>query len=250
MEFIPLLSFTDESIYQYISKDKDIFRVYCTSNCFNPQLLSKYHIQIFNGETPIQDAKFVKFLESAGNYHHAQFAVIFPPYQVWQIEKPPIPNSTLLGEANVKYIASNYPINSDDYTPIQKFQNIFLYQNKNFKSRAYFIGSNENVKIRMYTPNNITFEFAKASGPRNLILAENYYPGWYAFIDHQKFKVQRFDPIFRKITVPPSTDKVELKYQPESFMQGKTITFATIAVLIMIVYRISPKRRNGQYRNS
>src|SRR3990167_1339133 len=57
---VPNLSFKNEALYQYLDSNQDIFRVYCTSYCFNPQLISKYKIQTLHGETPIQDAEFVK----------------------------------------------------------------------------------------------------------------------------------------------------------------------------------------------
>src|SRR3990167_3553612 len=107
---IPNLIFTNEPLYQFLAEDKGFYRVYCTTYCFNPQLISKYKIQILHGETPIQDAKFIDFLEQAGGYHYDKFAVIFPPYQVWQRDNPPEPNAYLLGLANVKYVASTYPV--------------------------------------------------------------------------------------------------------------------------------------------
>src|SRR3990167_11324072 len=105
---VPNLSFKNEALYQYLDSNQDIFRVYCTSYCFNPQLISKYKIQTLHGETPIQDAEFVKFLSKAGNYEYSNFAVIFPPYQVWQRKQPPQPRADLLSLANVKYVASTY----------------------------------------------------------------------------------------------------------------------------------------------
>jgi len=230
---IPSISFDNQQIYQYISSDKDLFRVYCTSYCFNPQLISKYQIQTLHGETPIQDAAFVKFLAEAGNYDWSYFAVIFPPYQVWQKENPPVPNADLLGNANVKYIASTYEIRNSDFVSISKFDNIFLYQNRKFKPRAYFEGPDEPAKILKYTPNGITFSFNSSANYRNLIISENFYPGWIVYSNHQKFNVQKQPPIFRKVIIPSNSQILELKYQPESFALGKTISLATVTVLIL-----------------
>ena len=58
---LPNLEFGNEMLYETISKDKSLFRVYCTTSCFNTQLLSKYNIQLLNGETPIQHLDFVNF---------------------------------------------------------------------------------------------------------------------------------------------------------------------------------------------
>ncbi|MDO8487530.1 MAG: hypothetical protein Q7S45_04500 [Candidatus Curtissbacteria bacterium] len=135
---IPNLSFSNESFYQYLANDRDIFRVYCTTYCFNPQLLAKYNIKILAGETPIQEKSVVDFLEKAGNYKYQHFAVIFPPYQVWQVPNPPQPNPSLLAQANVKYVASTYKLGDENFKFVGQFQNILLYINR-FKSERALI---------------------------------------------------------------------------------------------------------------
>lgn len=229
----PYLSFKNDQLYQYLANDHDLFRVYCTTYCFNPQLISKYKIQVLHGESPIQDAKFVKFLESAGNYRHAQFAVIFPPYQVWQVNNPSQPNAMLLGLANVKYVVSSYHLSSDEFNLIQKFGNFYLYKNDFFKPRVYFEGSDQKVSIEKYSPNRIIVTFKKSLSPQVLIFSEKFYPDWYASVNNQKFKVEPYLSVFRKVVIPGNTDRIELKYEPQSFKTGKIITLATIFVLLM-----------------
>jgi len=233
IQTISNLNFGNEALYQFLAKDRELFRVYCTTYCFNPQLISKYNIQILNGETPIQDAKFIKFLSQAGNYQYSEFAVIFPPYQVWQTENPTPPNSYFLGLSNVKYVASTYPITDQDFIYLDKFENIYLYQNKKFKPRVYFEDDNSEAKIVKYSPNLIQVKFQKDTIPKNLIFSENFYPGWFGFTDYQKYIITEKEPIFRKITVPSGTESLELKYQPESYLLGKTLTLATIVALLL-----------------
>ena len=230
---VPNLSFKNEALYQYLDSNQDIFRVYCTSYCFNPQLISKYKIQTLHGETPIQGADFIEFLARAGNYQFDKFAVIFPPYQVWQKANPPQPNAYLLGLTNVKYVASTYEIKGENLLFLDKFQEIYLYLNKKYRPRVYFENSNEQVKIKKYSPNQIVIEFAKAPVVQTLIFSENFYPGWFAYGANQKFKVEKQEQIFRKVIVPAGTSVLELKYQPESLTFGKTITIATVIALIL-----------------
>lgn len=241
---VPLLRFGNESLYQYLASDSDFFRVYCTTYCFNPQLISRYKIQVLHGESPIQDAKFVKFLESAGNYQYDQFAVIFPPYQVWQKENPPIPDPNLLGQANVKYVGSTYQLRNGNFDFINKFGDVYLYKNNIYKGRAFFENSEGNVIIAAYTPNEIELKFKKSAYFRNLILSENYYPGWYAYVDGQKLNVENYANVLRKVIIPPNSDSVLFKYQPSSFMLGRAITFGTIIFIILYFSRRSSKK-NG-----
>src|SRR4030042_5922455 len=153
--FVPNLLNNNESLHQDIAKDKDIFRVYCTTYCFNPQLVSKYNIQVLHGETPIQHKSFIDFLQKAGGYTYADFAVIFPPYQIWQIENLPFPNAKILGEVNVKYIASTHQIEKDDFIFQNKYGDVYLYKNNMFQTRFFFEGSSQEVKLEKYSPNSI-----------------------------------------------------------------------------------------------
>lgn len=242
---IPALSFENRELYQFMARDKDTFRVYCTTYCFNPQLVAQYKIQVLHGETPIQHLDFVKFLAKAGNYQFDKFAVIFPPYQVWQTADPPVPSTHLLGLANVKYIATTYQISSPDFLYIDQFDDIYLYQNKQFRQRAYFADLTP-VNIN-YTPNAITIQFPQTSTFKDLIFAQNYYPGWVSQIDNRLYPLLRQDPVMSKILVPPQTETVQLKYQPESFKIGRTLTFATTIFLILWLI---PSRKKKQKLSS
>lgn len=230
---IPSLNFKSESLYQYLANDKDFFRVYCTTHCLNPQLAARYKVQILDGENPIQDASFVKFLQKAGNYSWNQFAVIFPPYQVWQVENPPVPNSQILGKVNVKYVASTYPVESGEFEKVYDSNGILLYKNSNYHRRAFFEDDQDPVEIPNYSPNRILLKFQPEPVVRKLIVADNYYQDWFAYINHQKHSVMPADNQSRLIIVPKNAAEVELKFQPQSFQFGKTITVSTLIVLVI-----------------
>ena len=227
------LDFKNQEIYQFLAKDKDLFRVYCTTYCFNPQLVQKHNLQILHGETPIQDKKFVDFLQEAGNYSYEKFAVIFPPYQAWQVETPPVPNAALLGLANVKYVASTYKLENNNFMTVGKFDNVYLYQNRLYKSRVFFKNSEENITIEKYSPNRIIVKFKKSDVSREMVFSEKYYPGWFVYMNNKKYKAELEEPIFRKIVVLPDTDRLEMVYAPESFKTGRMITLGTICFLII-----------------
>ena len=238
---LPSLSFNNEDVYQYLASERGIFRVYCASYCFNPQLISNFHIQTLDGETPIQDSNFIKFLEKAGNYQFDKFAVIFPPYQVWQNPTPPSPNASLLGQANVKYVVSTYQIENADFEFVHKFDNLFLYKNTQFMPRAHFADSPDPVQIVKYTPNEIQFQFSSAGKPRNLIVSEKYYPGWQADTNGKKLNVLQLNQVFRQITIPPGSESLVLKFRSGSFLFGSTLTVSTV-FLLMFCFWYSRKK--------
>lgn len=240
LDSIPNLNFSNQAIYQYLERDQDFYRVYCTTNCFNPQLLAKYQVQILNGENPIQQTEIVNFLQKAGNYQWNNYAVIFPPYQVWQTDNPPIPNAYLLGMANVKYVASTYPIISENFIFLEKFHDIFLYKNNQFKKRFRFENSEDQVYLARYLPNAVNLKFERQKTAATIVISENFYPGWVASLINQKFNVERKDEIFKKIVIPSDTEDVWLKFQPKSYIIGRTITLGTLTFLLL--YLIKKKK--------
>ncbi len=247
----PSLSFSNESMYEYLNNDRDIFRVYCTSNCFNAQLLTKHRIQILNGENPLQIKKSIDFLEKAGNYSFQKYAVIFPPYQVWQVENPPQPDANLLGLANVKYVASVYQLTSDNFVLVDKFSNVYLYQNLKYQKLFYFLNDiSRTVSVQKFSPNDIILSFPKSANSNDLAIFEVDYPGWSAYMDNRKVSLTSHLSYFKKITVPPNTSAVKLKFEPSSLLFGKTISLTTLLFIIIYACYISIQKKNGKYRNT
>lgn len=238
---ISSLNFKNLQLYDFIASDKDTFRVYCATYCFNPQLAQGKNIQLINGENPIQVKSFVNFLETAGNYTYGNFAVIFPPYQAFQTDKPPQPNGQLLGAANVKYVASTYELDDHNFTFIEKFENVNLYKNNLFKKRAYFENANEEINLTSISPNKIYLSFVPSDKDRALIYSENYDSSWEASTSNNYERVEKFQEVFRKITVPANSSSLSLRFKPKSFIFGAMITTGTIALLPLLT--IKSKKR-------
>lgn len=232
----PFLDFSNKALYEYIAKDKEIFRVYCTTYCFNPQQLSKYKIQLLAGETPIQQQNAVNFLKRAGNYNFEKFAVIFPPYQVWQVENPPQPNIQLLGIANVKYIASTYVLDDADLNYIDKFNNIYLYKNNLFKPRYYFFNSQDLINIDLYSPNTIKLSFPSQNESRVLNISETFFPGWYTKVGGQKLTIKKDQNNFQTVTIPPFTSQLVLQFLPNTLLLGSSISVGFFLLLFILFW--------------
>jgi len=231
------LDFKKADIYQFLASSPGQTRVYCTTYCFNPQQIPRYGIEVLHGETPIQTKNFIKFLALAGNYQFANFAVIFPPYQVWQVANPPVPNLDLLSKANVKYVASTYKIDMSQLTFMNKFDKVYVYRNENIKNRAYFQENGDPVEIKNYSPNVVTLKFEAKNYGRTLIISQNYYPGWVYYNDNKKAEVEKYQDVFQSVKVAPKTEEVILKYAPKSYELGKTITIGTIVFLLLFAFR-------------
>lgn len=232
------LKFNNIELYEYLSSDKSYFRTYCATYCFNPQLSSQYGLQLLNGETPIQVESTVKFLAKAGNYKSHTFAVIFPPYQLWQTDNPPHPKADLLGQANVKYIASTYEITDKSLISLGKFDQVYLYLNKQFKNRFYFLQKTSVPEISQYTPNSVTINLSPGNDHQKLIFAESYFPGWQASVDGNRLPVSKYLDTIQSLEAPSSGNLIVLEFMPQSFIFGASITIVTISALLFFALKI------------
>ena len=72
-----------------------------------------------------------------------------------------------------------------------------------------------------------------ATGNNLLFLSEVYYPyGWKAFIDGQETQIHQLNYLFRGVVVPAGTHMLEMKFNPESFRLGGTISLVSNILLL------------------
>jgi hypothetical protein len=79
-----------------------------------------------------------------------------------------------------------------------------------------------------------------------LVLSDNWYPAWKAFLDGQEVEVMRANGAFRGIVLPSGEHTVEFKYISSSQSTGRWLTFAgLLAVAAGIVGSVIPRRRKS-----
>ncbi|MFH1800839.1 MAG: YfhO family protein [Candidatus Omnitrophota bacterium] len=80
------------------------------------------------------------------------------------------------------------------------------------------------VSFERYEPDRIKLR-VNASQDSILVLSENYYPGWKAFLDGLEVPIFRSDYTFRSVEVPKGQHSVEFIFQPASFRWGLAVSF-------------------------
>ena len=107
--------------------------------------------------------------------------------------------------------------------------------------------STASVRIEKFDDELIQFD-VNASGNNFLFIGDTYmtgetnyklfkvHTGWKAFIDGVETKIYRTNHAFRGIVVPEGTHKIELSYQPESFVISKylSLTFSSVIMLGLV----------------
>jgi hypothetical protein len=89
------------------------------------------------------------------------------------------------------------------------------------------------AKIVRYLPNRVEVEVAGDS-PGFLVLTDIWFPGWQSFVDGRASRLYRANFLFRAVEVPAGSHRVEFRFLPESYRQGKIVSLVSCAVLICL----------------
>src|SRR6185295_11361203 len=81
-------------------------------------------------------------------------------------------------------------------------------------------------------PNRLEVKTESVS-PAILVLSENHYPGWRAYVDGKSVEVIRVNYNLRGVAVPAGNHVVEFVYRPKSVLLGLIITLVTGALVLL-----------------
>ncbi len=95
------------------------------------------------------------------------------------------------------------------------------------------------------TPNGVVLAVNSSQEGAKLTLADQWYPGWRAWVDEKEVTIERdaATGIFRAVTVPAGQHTVTFRYLPTSFRVG--LYLACLATLICTAGAVAARRRNG-----
>jgi len=136
------------------------------------------------------------------------------------------------------YIVNKYKVERDD---LKILQNIFdndidlreeavLEKDPNIKT---YEDSDSAVKIISYNSSQVDIE-VQAQNQGILILSDNYYPGWKAYINDNQTEIFRANYTFRSIVVPEGKSVVKFIYAPDSFRYGLYLFLFGLALMVAI----------------
>lgn len=74
---------------------------------------------------------------------------------------------------------------------------------------------------------------SESEQPGFLLLTNNFYPGWTAFVDSKKTKIYRADFTFVAVEMPEGKHLIEFHYQPQLFIYGGLISLFSWANLCL-----------------
>ena len=93
--------------------------------------------------------------------------------------------------------------------------------------------SDGKVKILKYSPNIVSIE-ADFNGAGFLVLSDQFYPGWKAYIDGKQTKIYKTNGVLRGIVVPPGGHEVIFRYSPGKIYAAMAFSGTLLAGLLVL----------------
>ncbi len=213
------------------------YRVYSPSYSLPQQTAARYQIELADGIDPMQQTSYLSFMEDATGVPNQGYSVTLPPFATAHPVFDNIsyqPDSVLLGILNVKYVVSAFEIANDRLDLIRAFDGINIYDNKDFRPRAWLQAGPDvqnasftPVEILAWSPDRIEMRTGQAG---KLVLSEIFYPGWKAWIDGKPAEIKPALGILRSVEIPTGTHYVTFEFQPLTVYVG--LAFSTAGWLI------------------
>jgi hypothetical protein len=215
------------------------FRVYSPSYSIPHHTGAVYGIESADGVDPFQLADYVDFARAATGVDLPGYSVTVPAYpevpqgeDMLEAHRDVVPDLSLLGLLNVRYLAASYPMEAEDLTPLVIRDGVHLYQNEKALPRAFVTDGVQGpwdttevheANVVKWTPNRIRVE---AQGPGLLVLSEVYDPDWSVQVDGAPSKLLRAGEILRAVPLADGAHQVVFAYRPAGLGFGLGATIA------------------------
>jgi hypothetical protein len=228
----------DRALGDYLLKQSGLFRTYSPSYSLAQQTAANYDLQIADGVDPMQLQSYVGFMQQATGIPWKSYSVTLPPYANGNPSNDNAsyqPDPYLLGLLNVRFIASEFDISIEGLKLKERFGETRLYENTRALPRAWIqplvntpSDGIQAVREIRWTPNKIEIT---AEGPGLLVLSEIHYPGWQAWVDGNKVKIQTAVGLLRSISLDPGIHLIRFQFYPFSVFLGLLISLITLVYL-------------------
>jgi len=208
----------DSGLANWLQGQPDLFRVYSPDG----SIPMPNTLQQANGVDPLHLANFASYLGKAAGMDLPEYSVSVPNIYIDAntpagiVSSASRPDTGQLGLLNVKYLVSAIPLLSPGLQLVQRFGNVQVYQNPDYRPRAWLDGGQ--VTVTHWSPDWITLT---SDGPAGtLVLSEIMYPGWQAWVDGQPTMIGTVDGLLRSVAVGEGKHEVVFEFRPVTVYLG------------------------------
>ncbi|MBN1528780.1 MAG: YfhO family protein, partial [Thermoleophilaceae bacterium] len=100
------------------------------------------------------------------------------------------------------------------------------------------------ARVVSYEPERVVVE-ASSAGAGMLVLGDNWFPGWKAWVDGREVPVERVDYVFRGVPLAGGEHTVEFRYEPLSWRVGWIVSLVSLLGLVAALAIGTRRRRNA-----
>lgn len=102
------------------------------------------------------------------------------------------------------------------------------------------------ASVTAWQPGRMSVRLAPAPPDSSyLVIAENWYPDWRAWVDGRATAVLRGDYALLTVPLPPGATRVELAFHSDRYERGKDITLVSLGLLLAATAAAAAVRRRG-----
>jgi len=229
--------YAPKEVYEFLQKDTDRFRVFCTTRCLSQKQAAIYNLELIDGYSTLTQKNYYSYSFQLTGAYWDYYSLSTPPIGAYTLEQLQ-PEAKPLGENNTKYVISPHTLTDKSYELTTKIDRYFIYLNKLYKPRSP-------VPIIIYSSNLIRIDTSNYNN-KSVIISEVYSPGWKAYLNGKGEVLVQETPISQRlIDIPANTRFVDFKYQPNSYKIGIIITTTTVMSLLFYWYIHNVRRKTS-----
>ncbi len=232
-------NYAPSAVYEFLTKDKDLFRVFCTTRCLSQKDAARANLQLLDGYATLIQTNFYHHSWELTNSYWNYYSLSVPPVGTYEFEKLQ-PKASSLAPYNVRYVVSLHELTDTRFRLMENIDGYMIYENTINLPRAYFLGENLNPEgeagIILYSPNLI--KVATDGKPSNrLVLAEVFSPGWKAYLNGKEERaIQETPNALRYVELEETTRSVEFRYDPPGYKTGKILALITVLLSTLWIF--------------
>ncbi|MCK5646261.1 MAG: YfhO family protein, partial [Anaerolineales bacterium] len=214
--------------------ERGLERIFSLSYNIPQHIAAENSLQLADGVNPLQLESYITYMADAVGFSDNTYSVTLPPFPDGDPATPQtfLLDAKKLGYMNVAYVLSAYPINNSELTFVELIAGTYIYENPYLRPRAWLDGADpqsssawREVDEINWSPNEIVIH---AEGPGLLILSEVDYPGWTVTVDGQQSTIERYQEVFRAVSLGAGAHLIKFTLRPRLVFIGGLLSILTM----------------------
>jgi hypothetical protein len=235
----PEIAYPPLALFEPLAKVREPFRIVAPANDLVPNIATMYGLEDARGATALTFAPLAvpAFpIWPAGDLTRPMLSMMNVRYAVTAVNDPIpsgwhevtvdhrsrlIENESVLPRAYVPHYTRTGEMNADAVLDAAWIEGAGDAAN----GPGSVITTREGSRLRLE---------AAMAAPGYVVISETAWPGWRAYLDGQRIRIDSANLAFLSVYVPEGRHHLRVEYMPDAFVRGRAISFGTILVLLIV----------------